>query len=386
MDRLLFLLTFDYEVPLGGASNFDQALFTPADNLLALANRIDVPIVLFADICSAIRFNEWDPDYSWKFTEQLRGAVRTGHDVQLHIHPHWMNSSYENGKFIPSANFGLSSFKNKTGDLSIESIIDTAYNALTKVCQSASGQYQCCAFRAGGYDMAPESTRILRKLYELGIRFDSSVVPGLFHDYGFSRVDYRKIPDLPYWTIPSNGPLSTVGKSDFFILPIATRPTRLIDIARRRLGKIRHAGEYRARRYSSSGWGYALGRTRTTTADAIRSVFSPMALSLDREYADVKYHKQIIEYQIRRFGNQVDDLVITMIGHPKSIGPFQLRVLEDLVSYLQDSYPEMRFTTYTDLYRDWIARPIPKEGSATAAPSDKDSLQSDQEASPSENR
>src|SRR6187549_3169617 len=112
MKRIKILLTFDYELPLGSCTDYQKALFKPADDLINCANGLDVPIVLFADVCSAIRFKEWDREnYYAPFGDQLSRSLKEGHDVQLHIHPHWMNSTYAAGKFIPSPNFSLSSFK-----------------------------------------------------------------------------------------------------------------------------------------------------------------------------------------------------------------------------------------------------------------------------------
>ena len=91
MKKIKILLTFDYELPLGKANDYQRGLFAPAGKLIQLANRIGVPIVLFTDICSAIKFKEWDyNNYYLPFKNQVGQALQEGHDLQLHIHPHWM--------------------------------------------------------------------------------------------------------------------------------------------------------------------------------------------------------------------------------------------------------------------------------------------------------
>ena len=76
MQKLSIILSFDYELPLGGCRSFEKALFEPTDALLALANRLEVPIVLFADACSALRFKEWDAEtYYEPFVRQLQASI-----------------------------------------------------------------------------------------------------------------------------------------------------------------------------------------------------------------------------------------------------------------------------------------------------------------------
>ena len=181
MKKIFVLLTFDYELPLGEADDYNRSLFSPSESLIELANDLKVPIVLFADVCSSFCFRKWgELRYAEKFESQLQKSIKEGHDVQLHIHPHWFTSTYTSGKFNPSGNYSLSHYKDPIEGVDIEWICETAYQELTRICRSASSDYQCIAFRAGGYDVEPESARIMSKLYDLGIRFDSSVIKDFF--------------------------------------------------------------------------------------------------------------------------------------------------------------------------------------------------------------
>ena len=98
MKKIKILLTFDYELPLGFSRDYEAGLFRPAQRLLERAGEIGVPVVLFADVCSAIRFESWDrKGFYDRFVEQVQLYLQRGNDVQLHIHPHWMTSSFSNG-------------------------------------------------------------------------------------------------------------------------------------------------------------------------------------------------------------------------------------------------------------------------------------------------
>ena len=56
--NIKILLTFDYELPLGGVSSYNKGIFEPTEKLLSLVNKLGIPIVLFSDICSVIQFEK----------------------------------------------------------------------------------------------------------------------------------------------------------------------------------------------------------------------------------------------------------------------------------------------------------------------------------------
>lgn len=352
MDHIRVLLTFDYELPLGRADDYDRALFAPAEALLTLAADLSVPVVLFADICSALRFKEWDPSgYYEPFCGQLQEAVNDGHDVQLHIHPHWMTSTYEAGTFQPSLDFSLSDFADHPAH-SPESIIEAAYTEMTAVCLEADPAYRCLAYRAGGYNVGPAHARILQKLYDLGIRIDSSVVPGLYLDHSFSHVDYRSAPALPYWRIAPTGPLTEPVKTgDFFEVPITRTPISVAGILRRRWSKWSNRHALRERVYANTGAGLAVTEPQRDWRSKLRPLLNPLVLTVDLVHLEVSHLMQIAEQDLRRQAQHTSAPVLTLIGHPKSMGGYHRDLLRGFVEALRARYGEhVSFVTYPDLY------------------------------------
>jgi hypothetical protein len=63
-------------------------MFDPTYRLLDLAEKLELPVVLFTDVLCGIRFKEWDKS---SFYEPMSGNYRmlpeSHHDVQLHLHP-----------------------------------------------------------------------------------------------------------------------------------------------------------------------------------------------------------------------------------------------------------------------------------------------------------
>ena len=351
MKKIKILLTFDYELPLGAATDYNRALFKPADQLIQQADLLGVPIVLFTDICSAIRFKEWDEQGFYRpFKDQLQKALRNGHDVQLHTHPHWMNSTYSEKGFIPSLDFSLSDFKDGKAGWTIERIINEAFRELSSIAREVLPEYECIAFRAGGYDVEPESKRILNKLYELGIRLESSVIKELYLDYNFSHIDYTGSPVTSQWTISKNGPLIKPSQSDLLELPISSRPISLFDIMSRRLRKIVNGKEYKSRTYTNGGKGFAAVQGTQDLKSKWRKIFNPAVLSLDKEYVEYKDLKSIVDYNVEQYKSEKNDLVLTVIGHPKSMGEYHLQLMKEFVEGMRNQFGEhVSFVTYRDL-------------------------------------
>ena len=347
------LLTFDYELPLGGVSNYQHGLFDPADKLIARANHLHIPIVLFTDICSAIRFKEWDyQGYYLPFRDQVHRAIKSGHDVQLHIHPHWMTSHYQDGNYIPSTDFSLSNFASTHEGFTLEAIIKHAYSELLAMGREVDPHYACVAFRAGGYDVEPESKRILTALNSLGVKIDSSVIKEFYLDYSFSKVDYTHSPAPSSWFVSTEGPLLKQASAGLLELPISSKPTSAFDIMSRRLKKIINRKNYASRIYRNSGKGFLLTQGKQSLQSKLKKITNPLVLSLDREYVECVDLMSIVDYNIEQYANEPGDLILTAIGHPKSMGIYHVDLMEEFVLKLRERFKDkVSFVSYQDIVK-----------------------------------
>ena len=162
MRRLSLLLSFDHELSLGGTDCYHRNLFEPTEQILELASELNAPVTLFTDILSAVRFEQWDFEgYYRPYTEQLQRALAAGHDVQLHLHPHWLDSEFRDGEFIPAKTFALGDFLHRQSPLDIPGIVQLGVHRLNEICLAVTPEYACVAFRAGGLVMAPATSEIL---------------------------------------------------------------------------------------------------------------------------------------------------------------------------------------------------------------------------------
>ena len=90
-------LTFDYELFFGeNPGSVEKCMLEPTRDLLRIAKGRNVSYTFFVDIGYIIRAEEYpelEEEVS-KVKTQLLHLVSLGHDLQLHVHPHWENAEY----------------------------------------------------------------------------------------------------------------------------------------------------------------------------------------------------------------------------------------------------------------------------------------------------
>lgn len=347
MARIKLLLSFDHELSLGGTDCYHTNLFGPTYKILELANKIDVPITLFTDILCAKRFREWDGEgFFMPYYEQIATALKSNHDVQLHIHPHWVDTNFTRGRFIPSKNYKLSDFTNHQWPDNIPGIIGQGTDFLREICCNHKTDYLCIAFRAGGYNLAPETELILSSLYENGIRIESSVTKGFYFKSGISEINFRNMPKSANWFISIKGPLNQEGESGLYEIPIAGMPRGIINNVPFLMKRVL----FKKRDYKSIGRGIHEGHT--SLIQKLRRLFprSAWTLSFDGYTESVHSLMKIIGYYVN--AHQEDNTIIcSAISHPKSMGDYSLGLMEGFILALRKEYGDrIEFCTYRQIY------------------------------------
>lgn len=343
--KINILLTFDYELPLGGITkSFDHSLFQPTQQLLDFAQRMQVPLVLFADILSYTRFREKGiSSYTNGFREQLQSAVSNQHDVQLHLHPHWLETEVNEHTFEPSDKFMLADFKSNDDQRSIDNIISTGIQELTTICREVDKKYASTAYRGGGYNLAPCTAEIIRALTENGIRYDSSIVPGYYFLSAQSKVDFRNVPGKPNWYVSSENDLSEEGNQGLWEVPIASIPKHLFEVPTSfKLKKYAHrAPEARGRMIHSA--------TIVSFREKFRTLMANRMLTIDNYTYSPEYLMKILNHHVRKF-REYDEISLALIGHPKSMGKYAFELLERFILDVYKTYDEQaKFTTFKSL-------------------------------------
>lgn len=341
--KIKLLLTFDHELPLGKLlTSYQEAMFAPTNQILELASKKNVPVTLFTDVLCAERFNEWDyKGFYLPYSSQLQATVRNGHDVQLHIHPHWLTSKYQKGIIYPSNDYKLSDFSNHP-IYSIPKIVSTGITRLMEICTQADQNYKVTAYRAGGFNIEPSSNIIFETLINNGIQYDSSIARSYYFASGLSLIDYRTLPDLPNWYIGKNGNFRIPAKEGILEIPVATIPKTPFEIPTRFKLK-----KFRFRAPKNHGTMLHEGKPALLN-QRVKMLFSSRMLTFDNHTLTPEYLLKILSYNENRFKNN-ESIILTTCSHPKTMGKHSFYLMETFIDMARDKFPDIEFTSFSKL-------------------------------------
>lgn len=213
-------LTYDYEVFFGAAErNQIDSLILPADILLERLASLGVWATFFVDIGYLVRLRALQTDQPQlavdlaRVEDQLRRMRDLGHDLQLHIHPHWEDAEFDGQKWIfKLARYRIHSFS----DQDIRTIVDTYSAALNEFRNGGAATI----FRAGGWCIQPFA-RLKEHLLRNGIHIDSTVYRGGHMQGRVQRFDFRKAPRKSIWQF-NDDPCAEVPDGPFTEVSIAS--------------------------------------------------------------------------------------------------------------------------------------------------------------------
>jgi hypothetical protein len=321
------LYSADYELYLG--ENFlpeVEVLVEPTTALLAACERMRVPLTLFCDVACLWRYREdGDDSFPDAVEAQLKSALGRGHDVQAHIHPHWLHAQRESGRWhAPLDTFVIGELDDPAP------ILARAKAYLEELLQPVDPSYSCIAFRAGCYGIQPGFQRVFAALRETGYEVDSSIVPGLVLRNPISQVDFRG------WRWPEKSGLVY----DVYEVPIATARFGPPDAFVRRLDRP------------------APRELRGRTIQAASGAKAPLLSGLFRLYpleleADARRLEKITRRYLRRVGKDVE---FALSCHPKAVGEPELDALAAYHDWLDRQY-DVEALTFRELVARLAAKP-----------------------------
>jgi hypothetical protein len=185
-------LTHDWELRGDGSGDIEAIQFAPLRGLLELYAKFGARTTILPDLMQQIRFRRLGAEHpelktradSWD--EHVREAFRRGHDIQLHLHPQWLNAKYHDGRWELDGDWSILNYDRATASAMLAE--GKAY--LENLLQPIDSRYRCLAFRAGALAAAP-SDHLFKSLVRLGIELDVSIAGGVFVDNQNLHLDYR---------------------------------------------------------------------------------------------------------------------------------------------------------------------------------------------------
>lgn len=183
-------LTFDYELFFGeDPGTIEKCMLEPTNDLFRLAENMDVQYTFFVDVGFLVAADKYDQlnDEVSKVEGQIRDMIKRGHDVQLHIHPHWERAEYKDGKWEMNVKgaYRLHDF----GPEERKAII----RKYKKRIEELIGR-KVSVLRAGGWCIQPFSD-LKGALKEEGVIADTSVIRGDFMLTDEYALDFREAPE-----------------------------------------------------------------------------------------------------------------------------------------------------------------------------------------------
>jgi hypothetical protein len=217
-------ITLDYELFFGTSSgSIDKSVLEPTKRLIEIARKHGVAFTFFIDagmLYAMKKFAANTPELGHQYERiaaQLRLLKEDGHSVQLHIHPHWEDAVYVQGRWVVSVHrYRLHQFS----DTQLTEIVTLYKDALEDIV--GPGVH---AFRAGGWCIQP-FLRIRPALQQNGIDLDSTLFRDGVMNTATHQFDFRGMPLLDSWRF-NDDPMQPEPSGDFSEIPISvTRYSR----------------------------------------------------------------------------------------------------------------------------------------------------------------
>ena len=170
----------------------------------------------------------------------------------------------------------------------------------------------------------------------------ASMVKGYYFKSGISKVDFRKIPNLPNWIINPENYNKSLDKDGIIEIPIASIPKTPFEIPTYfKMKKL-------ASRAPVSHGQVIHSHNKKDYIAKISMMFSARMLSFDNYTLSLKYLMRILDYNVKKHKN-ADTLMLSIISHPKSMGKYSFVLMEGFVREVKCKYPSAEFSTFSNL-------------------------------------
>lgn len=347
-------ISFDYELYMGkNDCSLNEILIDPTNEILEMLDKYNVKATFFADVCCPVFFekNMMEKDFTHSMREQLRDMQRRKQDVQLHIHPHWLKTEYneaERSLSFDKKYYRIHSYGFDNGSNSVQDIIKKSVAYLEDVLLPIDNGYKCIAYRAGGFAVQPEE-ELTKVLLENGIRIDSSVAekceyPGTNMRYDFSFCDSKH----NFFFNAEKGFRKRYREKEedrLLEVPIATCSIPLIKYL---IVKKNPSGFAHYSRGSYMNISDEKQKKQNALSRRINALFKDATiLSLDHLCGDALYDLAELYKKTSKAKN--NDVYISVLGHPKLFNHDKIKSMETFIKKVQTN-KDMRFVTMREIY------------------------------------
>lgn len=326
------LITLDYELFLGTQTGtIENCLIKPSDEIIRIANKHNIRLVFFVDATYLLRLNQLKDKYDRLksdleiVSDHIKKIHQVGHEIQLHIHPHWMYSQFDGEKWI------IDRDRYKISDLppeDVDLIIDQSKSFLDNIIGDKTFVY-----RAGGFSVQPFK-KVANVLLKNNVKFDSSVFFKGRYTSHCQEYDFLNVPDKTCYSFSDNI-LEDVETGKFVEYPISS-----IDVSPFFYWKmvfIRFI--LRLNKFKVFGDGMSIDNTNTAIFEKLTKSTRGL-VSFDGFKAS--YLNKALNYYKKTYGDKCD---LVIISHPKAISKYSLQKFE---TFIIKNKKEHNFTSFKE--------------------------------------
>ena len=362
------LFTSDYEIHGSGMGSPKELVVDPTTRMLDQFDRFGAKLTIMADIGEILKFKEYaettgDDRFAWgAIAAQLQRSVRTGHDVQLHIHSSYFNSTWSEAKQAWIQDYAEYDLANLPYERVHEMIV-RGKKLLEDTCRKVKPDYECFAFRAANWSMQP-SPAIVRALVEEGFRIDTSV-----WKYGrwdeLVKFDYSGAhSDLVPWPIDEADVCRRDPAGKLFEFPIYTEEqplwtfltaNRIYRVIAQRLNPLPEPEPMEAGNGPVSG----------VRAPLSQRLLGKAAKAMARHPWKVDFNqctgRQLVDALKRverRYGHPKEPLPFVLIGHSKTFTAHNERSLRPFLEFVRNNPDRFSFGTFVDFEPERYREPV----------------------------
>lgn len=270
MQPLIYLaFVDDWEVRGNGTGDPRVLQFEPMRKLVKIFNKYGIRGSFNAEVMQQLayrRLQERFPELKViadEWEDVALESFRQGHDIQLHLHPQWLDAQYQgDGYWKVGGEWSILNYPAQQ----IRAMLLSGKQYLETLLRKSDPAYACVSFRSGSWCAAP-SDSLLPILSELGFVFDMSIVAGIRCDTPQVKLDYTHCeePFAPYYPEMKDARRVSPFVQPIVCVPTNTFPGAPITLLRRDFRKARFLLRRRIQglRNGNSAAAAALSRGRT---------------------------------------------------------------------------------------------------------------------------
>ncbi|TIH19846.1 hypothetical protein D0S45_00475 [Marinifilum sp. JC120] len=341
--KFVIAIEDDFEIMGNGTGHVAYHQHYPAKMLMNIARCRDIKLSFMVETahrlvlerlkntCRSINTQAhlWD--------DTVLEMLESGFDVQLHLHPQWLDAKYTNGQFELGNIWNIGKFTHQDQ----QALISNSLKLLNGLAAEVDNNHKIISFKAGSWGMQPSSS-LLFILADNGIKIVMGVRQGMF--FPEAGIDYRKLEESCQPYHPDFANIERVGpKSDITIIPLQPFAPDLLTFARYAFNQLSDRYRY------SNNINYLhtqkiSGKIKQTSplgSKKINFSLHPYKTHLKIGNQRFSYLKTSFDTVIRNFQNSDLPLIPIVIEcHTKQIHNY-VRDIERFLDYILEKYEDM---------------------------------------------